>query len=370
MEQAEEGWDSLPLGCGLVLAAAALFFLRQWIKGAQFREKCSAKGKVVLVTGANSGIGRQLVKELNLKGAKVYLLVRQEERGQAAVRWMLNYGCDPTRLLVRQCDLCSFASVRKFVKEFEKGESDRFRCSRLEEDHVDILINNAGVMFVPTYKTTEDGNELVAQSNHLGHFLLTELLIPRLEAAPEARVVNVSSKLHSTADCADLDVMDSKARYGILQSYARSKLANVSRIRRVRSLFCGSGDARGRTDPSSAASEQRNARHRQRLPPWRRGHQPGPLHDLPGLPEEAVQAVHLVLHEDGPGRRADAALLRAQQEVGGRLGPLLQVSARPRPIGCLSDCAEAEAHPLVEDESACQLLYNQSLEACGVRSRD
>lgn len=119
----EEQSDYLITYAGIGIAVfTVLALIRYYIKGAQFREKVNAKGKVVLVTGANSGIGRQLVRELNLRGAKVYMLVRSEERGiEAKCNLSMRYGCDSTRMLVRKCDLASFASVRKFCDQFDKG---------------------------------------------------------------------------------------------------------------------------------------------------------------------------------------------------------------------------------------------------------
>lgn len=86
MDEIEEGWDFITVAGALVVVFVVLTVIRMWIKGGQFREKVNAKQKVALVTGANSGIGKQVVRELNLRGAKVYLLVRSEERGRDAVR--------------------------------------------------------------------------------------------------------------------------------------------------------------------------------------------------------------------------------------------------------------------------------------------
>lgn len=128
MEMEEEGWGFLSLSAVILTIGAVLFAVRQFIKGAQFREKGKAKGKVVLVTGPSSGIGRQIAKILNLKGAKVYLLVRNEERGYDALRWMSKYGCDSTRLIVSKCDLDSFESIREFVKDFNKSKGFKGNC--------------------------------------------------------------------------------------------------------------------------------------------------------------------------------------------------------------------------------------------------
>ena len=238
MEEGEEGWGAIATIGTIVVFATAIAVVRWYIKGGQFREKVSAKGRVFAVTGANSGIGKQLARELNERGGKVYMLVRDVERGQQAKRALaMKYGCDSSRLLIEQCDLADYKSVRACAARLANAEP-----------HLNALVNNAGIMFKPRYATTKDGNELVLQSNHLGefivarvlfaafshilrllgHFLLTELLLPKLEASPDgARIVNVSSRAHLWADSSSIERANAKKQYGMMQSYARSKLAQV-----------------------------------------------------------------------------------------------------------------------------------------------
>jgi len=206
------------LGVGVGVASlVGLVGVRKWVKGKQFREKVDATGKVVLISGANSGIGKQLAKEMNKRGAKVYMLCRSLQRGHEAAKELITeYNCDSSRLLVRELDLCSFASIRSFVQNFDG-----------EEKKVDILLANAGVMLLPNFELTVDGHETTLQANHLGHFLLIELLMPKLERSEAARIVLTGSKLHTLADSCSIDKMNKKAEYGPLQSYARSKLASV-----------------------------------------------------------------------------------------------------------------------------------------------
>ncbi|GMT37747.1 hypothetical protein PFISCL1PPCAC_29044, partial [Pristionchus fissidentatus] len=134
----------------------------RYFKGGQFRESVSAIGKVAVVTGANTGIGLETAKELNLRGAKVYMLCRTEERARDAQEKMEKEGCDKSRLIYVHCDLASKASVRKCAETMLKRESQ-----------IDILINNAG-LWMNGYEKTGDGHEMTWQSNHLGPFLLTE----------------------------------------------------------------------------------------------------------------------------------------------------------------------------------------------------
>uniref|UniRef100_A0A915L4G9 Uncharacterized protein n=1 Tax=Romanomermis culicivorax TaxID=13658 RepID=A0A915L4G9_ROMCU len=111
-----------------------------WIKGRQFGGKESAKGKIAIVTGANCGIGKQIVRILNEKGAKVYLACRSLENGQKAMAQLAAVGCQIDRLILLEVDLCSFASVRNFVDQFKERETK-----------LDILVNNAGIMFYPKF---------------------------------------------------------------------------------------------------------------------------------------------------------------------------------------------------------------------------
>src|SRR5881227_3243115 len=135
-------------------------------------------GRAVVITGANSGIGRAAAHALAGAGARVVLAVRDLEKGRSAAATM------PGETEVRQLDLSSLASVRTFAAGWE---GDLY-----------LLINNAGVM-VPPLGRTSDGFELQFGTNHLGHFALTNLLLDRVLAAPGSRVVTVSSVGHRFA---------------------------------------------------------------------------------------------------------------------------------------------------------------------------
>ncbi|VDO21762.1 unnamed protein product [Brugia timori] len=202
--------------CKWIFIIVVVTALRFYFKGAQFRELNTAKGLIAVITGCNSGIGREIVRELNLRGAKVYMLCRSEDRARNAVLQLVKLGCNPQRLLVKVVDLAQFKSVRIAAAEIIE-----------EEDHLDILINNAGIMLYPKFKLTDDGHELVWQTNYLGHFLLTELLLPLLRAAPSARIVNVSALAHFYADPIDLQLIDRREGWDSRQSYSKSKLAMV-----------------------------------------------------------------------------------------------------------------------------------------------
>ncbi len=177
--------------------------------------------EVVVVTGANSGLGFEATKVFAWKGATVVMACRSVERGEDArdeIREAFDeadQGGDPGDLDVRECDLASLDSVESFTDGV-----------RTEYDAVKILCNNAGVMAVPRSET-EDGFETQLGVNHFGHFALTGHLLPALAASDgEARVVTQSSGLHErgTMDFTDLDWEDS---YDKWDAYGRSKLANL-----------------------------------------------------------------------------------------------------------------------------------------------
>ncbi|ARQ70903.1 oxidoreductase [Streptomyces marincola] len=169
------------------------------------------KGRTAVVTGANSGLGYVTARELARRGARVALACRSQDRGQAALERLFDE-VPEARAEMRLLDLADLASVRAFAVEWG-------------ERRLDLLINNAGLMAVP-YARTADGFEMQFGVNHLGHFALTGLLIDRLLASPQARVVTVSSVLHLLANV-DLRDLNSQRKYGRWVAYGRSKTANL-----------------------------------------------------------------------------------------------------------------------------------------------
>jgi len=159
-------------------------------------------GRTVVITGANSGIGEGAAKALAAAGARVVLAVRDTSKGEAAATKM------PGRTEVRRLDLSDLSSVRSFAAAW-KGP-------------IDLLINNAGVMATPLSRTA-DGFELQIGTNHLGHFALTNLLLPDVTD----RVVSVSSMVHTIGKI-DLDDLNwERRRYSRWGAYGQSKLANL-----------------------------------------------------------------------------------------------------------------------------------------------
>jgi NAD(P)-dependent dehydrogenase (short-subunit alcohol dehydrogenase family) len=171
-------------------------------------------GRIAVVTGSNSGIGFEAARTLVNRGAHCVLACRSTERADdAAQRISAAAASGGTNVI--HLDLASLASVRRFADEF----SGRF-------DRLDILVNNAGVLHGP-HRTTEDGFERQLGTNHLGHFALTGLLIGRLVATPDSRVVTVSSLAHRDADIDLDDLMFDRGGYSPHRAYGRSKLANL-----------------------------------------------------------------------------------------------------------------------------------------------
>lgn len=173
----------------------------------------SQAGKVFVVTGGNSGIGFEAARVLVARGGHAVLACRDEGKMKAAKERLVREAKDSKVDLVA-LDLSSLASVRKAAKEI----ADRF-------SRVDVLVNNAGVMAIPE-RTTAEGIEMQMGTNHFGHFALTGLLLPTLAKTAGARVVTVSSLLHTRGhiDFADIP---KPARYDASKQYSASKLANV-----------------------------------------------------------------------------------------------------------------------------------------------
>jgi NAD(P)-dependent dehydrogenase (short-subunit alcohol dehydrogenase family) len=171
-------------------------------------------GKVVIVTGANSGIGLEAARELARKGAEVILACRNQDKAESALS-ELRKEIPQAKLAFLELDLADLDSIREFADQF------RSRYSRL-----DVLLNNAGIMMVP-YGKTEDGFELQLGVNHLGHFALTGLLVDVLLSTPGSRVVNISSNAHYAGELDFSNLMYEQGNYTPSGAYSRSKLANL-----------------------------------------------------------------------------------------------------------------------------------------------
>ncbi len=178
--------------------------------------------RVVVITGGNAGIGKETAVNLAGLGAHVIITARNPSRGAAALEEIQSRS-GSADVEVMALDLASFASIRAFAKQFLD-----------QQDRLDVLVNNAGLV-LDKHQETADGFEMQFGVNHLGHFLLTNLLLDRLRSNTEgARVVVVSSHAHKWAlRGLDFDKLQSTGRgwpYGI---YSKTKLANILFMREL-----------------------------------------------------------------------------------------------------------------------------------------
>jgi len=203
----------------LVLIVAVLFGVRTLTKGTCYVDKNQdLSGKVALITGGNTGIGYETAKELLQLNAHVIIACRNENRAKSAVENLKEEVPTNGGIEYMLLDLSSLASVRNFVKEWKSRAIPNLH----------YLINNAGLMGVPEGTKTEDGFEMHFGVNHLGHFLLTNLLLDDLKNQRDpARIINVSSRAHMRGTIDLNDLMFEKREYSRLTVYAQSKLANV-----------------------------------------------------------------------------------------------------------------------------------------------
>ncbi|MGE7612149.1 SDR family oxidoreductase [Paenibacillus sp. NPDC101420] len=171
------------------------------------------RGKIALVTGANSGMGLATTVELARKGAKVIMVCRNRQRGEEALAAAKQKSrSEDIELML--CDLASLESIRSFAEEFTR-----------KYPILDILINNAGVVTIKR-QLTKDGFEMDLGVNHLGHFLLTNLLLEPLKAAEQGRIVVVASGAYKIGALHYEDPTLAR-RFNPAKAYARSKLANI-----------------------------------------------------------------------------------------------------------------------------------------------
>ncbi|MCL6456894.1 MAG: SDR family oxidoreductase [Gorillibacterium sp.] len=182
--------------------------------------------KTVIVTGANSGMGLATTIELARQGAQVIMACRSVERGEVARAEAIRQS-GSTSIELMTLDLGSLASIRAFAVAFY----NKFPA-------LDVLVNNAGVASLKR-ETTEDGFEVMLGVNHLGHFLLTNLLLDALKRSPEGRIVNVSSGAYKVGRIHFEDPYLTRG-YNIAKGYAQSKLANILFTRELAKRLSGS----------------------------------------------------------------------------------------------------------------------------------
>ncbi len=202
----------------------------------------SMDGRTVVVTGANSGVGKATAVALAGTGAETLITARSEQRGRQALADIRRAsGSDRVHLVV--FDLGDLASVRRGADQILE------QCPR-----IDVLVNNAGLVQSERAETV-DGFEATFAINHLGPFLLTQLLTERLVGSAPARVVNVASTAHQGARHGlDFDDLQSTRHYRGMQAYSRSKLANILFTNELARRLAGSGVTANSLHPGTVAT--------------------------------------------------------------------------------------------------------------------
>lgn len=172
------------------------------------------KGKIVLITGANSGIGKETAKTLAKQGATIYMVCRSRKRGEQARQEIIKETKNPN-IHLRLCDMASIGSIQEYGLNLRK-----------EISHIDVLINNAGAMF-GSRQLTLDGLEMTFALNHIGYFLNTHYLLDLVRKGSMKRIISVSSVGHKSVGKLDLNDLQSEKEYNQITVYGRSKLYNI-----------------------------------------------------------------------------------------------------------------------------------------------
>ncbi|XP_065114630.1 retinol dehydrogenase 12, like [Paramisgurnus dabryanus] len=183
--------------------------------------------KTVIITGANTGIGKHAATDLAKRGARIIMACRDMEKANAALKEVIEASGNQNVVTCR-LDLADTKSIREFAEKINT-----------EEKQVNILINNAGVMVCP-YGKTADGFEMQIGVNHMGHFLLTYLLLDLIKSSAPARIITVSSMAHKWG-AINLEDINSEKSYDKRKAYSQSKLANILFTRSLAKRLEGTG---------------------------------------------------------------------------------------------------------------------------------
>uniref|UniRef100_A0A8C2IER7 Zgc:112332 n=1 Tax=Cyprinus carpio TaxID=7962 RepID=A0A8C2IER7_CYPCA len=196
-------------------------FCGQWSSSVRLDDK------TVIITGANTGIGKETVRDLAKRGARVIMACRDLEKAEEARKELMEDSGNQN-IVANKLDLSDTKSIRAFLVN-----GSLYFCQ------VNILINNAGIMMCP-YSKTADGFEMQFGVNHLGHFLLTYLLLDLLKKSAPSRIINVASVAHTWGSI-HLDDINSEKGYSPRRAYGQSKLANILCTRSLAKRLQGSG---------------------------------------------------------------------------------------------------------------------------------
>ncbi|XP_019728127.1 retinol dehydrogenase 12 isoform X1 [Hippocampus comes] len=230
-------------GLAAVTFLVVLFapYIRRYAAGGVCVSSARLDGKTVLITGANTGIGKETALDLAARGARVVMACRDVDKGEGAAA-SIRAAYPEAQVEVRELDLADTCSIRSFAQQFLRDFTQ-----------LHILINNAGVMMCP-YTKTNDGFEMHIGVNHLGHFLLTSLLVGLLERSAPARIVVVSSLAHNFGWIRFHD-LHSQGSYNSGLAYCQSKLANVLFARELARRLKGSNVTVNSVHPGTVNSD-------------------------------------------------------------------------------------------------------------------
>jgi retinol dehydrogenase-13 len=212
------------VGIATVCALSGIYLLRRFSVGTPCPSRAIMKGKTVIVTGANTGMGKQTALDLARREARVILACRNQQSGEKA-RSDISRLTGNDQVVFRHLDLASFSSIRKFAASVLR-----------EETHIDVLINNAGVFMMPL-RRSQDGVEMHLAVNYLGQFLLTQLLLERLKQGPSARVVNVAADIPSWLANVNFEDINSERGYNRVRAVVQSKTCVLLATRHLSTLL-------------------------------------------------------------------------------------------------------------------------------------
>ncbi|KAI8485323.1 retinol dehydrogenase 12-like [Branchiostoma floridae x Branchiostoma belcheri] len=317
--------------CALMLSAVAggvgLYFLRKYCAGGVCRSPARLDGKTIIITGANTGIGKETARDLAARGARVILACRDLTKAETAAS-EIRKSTGNGNVVIEQLDLASLASVRNFATIINE-----------REPKVNILINNAGVGATPKW-VTEDGFVLQFGTNHLGHFLLTNLLLDKLKNSAPSRVVIVSSVMHEWGKI-DFDDISYEKSYSPIGSYCQSKLANVLFMRELARRLKGTGVTVNALHPGWTRTEL--ARHLATTFGWA------------SLPMVPVAAIFCYMFWKNAKQGAQTTIhLVVDKELETTSGMYF------------SDCLPCDVSPLAKDEATARRLWRLSEEMVGL----
>ncbi|EDV23764.1 Retinol dehydrogenase 13 [Trichoplax sp. H2] len=219
------------------------FFIPFATGSCEYYGKERLDGKTVIVTGANTGIGKTAAADLAQRGARVICACRSMERCNAAVA-DIKRETNNVQVVAAKLDLGSMKSIREFAQMFKNTEK-----------RLDILINNAGIGCRNVDKKTEDGFEDRMGVNHLGHFLLTNLLLDMLKQSQPSRIVCLTSLIHWTTTDLDFDNLANHTSTSSCDNYSRSKIANILFVLELSKRLKGTGVTANAVHPGLVQTE-------------------------------------------------------------------------------------------------------------------